>query len=336
MKKLEKLKKRKKSFSGLFRAGAVTLTAIVSSLIMGCKSAPAAPDIPTPPNGWKQGIVKPEKPEIKGYDNDTHKVSDKTIENMLNSSYIVDVNATYKVRDTGEEKDLGGRGTGFVVKHDKGANGKLYFITCEHVVDTPQIYKVQTWFGEREYADLVSFDGVYIIDDNGKKHEAKIESVNTKDGGTDIAVLTTEGNISMWLKHYKPIEFTKEEIKPGDAAYSVGYSSGRESKLIKYINQGIISNTDSDLFFFESAALNSGFSGGPIFVLKNGKPYIAGVNEFYMIGRHDQFGAVYSKHAKDELEKVLRGEGNVPDYKPKPKIPPEEPEKPETPESETK
>lgn len=231
------------------------------------------------------------------YDNDASKLTEESIDDMINMTYKVGVEMKYKKMTTGELVNLKGIGTGFLVDYK---DDKQYFITCSHVTKAEKTILDSN----NNLYELVE-SKTYLIDNKGKKYDVDVLRENDD---VDIAVLKTKKDLGIKPK----IKFADKPLKRGDIIYAVGHPLN----IGKFLSQGIITNIpDKEKFFYESAALNPGMSGGPLFVLLDGKPFIAGVNEFVVSNRNPFgtpvqgiFGAVHYKHAKKELEKILKDE----------------------------
>lgn len=204
--------------------------------------------------------------EEYGYDNSDTNISDQTIQDMLSVTFKVDTSAIY-LDEAGKERLANASGTAFYI-----GNGK--FVTCDHVIEWPEKLNV----GWGIYYTLLQINPTYVI-----INDIEIEvSIIISNQDHDVAVIQVDNE---FIPDVQPIEFADDEINYGDICYAVGYpgvmyAEGEEIPEDiggRFLSRGIVVNLAKHLeFYIISADLNPGNSGGPVFVFKDGKPYIAG------------------------------------------------------------
>ena len=222
------------------------------------------------------------------YDNSTANVTENSLDKMLDSAFKIESHAVY-LKDDGEMVTLGAIGTGFFV-YEK--DNKQYLATCYHVVDWPESLENPFTHEKINYVDSVNY--IHKKDDTEER-----VNVIKKNPQADIAILETEKDLNL----ESMVEFPDKPLKEGDATYAVGFPLN----IGKFITQGMITRIEPGAnFFFTQAFLNPGNSGGPVFVLYNGKPYLAGMGRFYVIDTQGMFGAVKADYIKDTLYDALK------------------------------
>ncbi len=171
-----------------------------------------------------------------------------------------------------------GRGSGFVVKHQKG---KTLLITNSHVLDGSKRVLAEWPNGEQETA--------YVVRD-GKDFLEK----------DDLAVLLVEGTKGTVLN------FKEKPLTVGKEVITIGAPSGLDFTITKGIISGI---RDKGRIIQTDAAINPGNSGGPLI---DKKGCIVGVNTFKLRdseGLNFALSADLVKSFLDSfsLEKYLKG-----------------------------
>lgn len=222
------------------------------------------------------------------YDNSNKDVSDKSIEDMMNSAYKIKSQALYTPLGQPNEQPItmGAIGTGVIVK----ASDKFeYIITCEHVVGWDKTM-FHPMFGPLELKESKN----YLIKAD-KEYDLTVLTAN-KDA--DVAVVRTNEKLGLEAKLGMATN-----VKAGDYVYAVGHPFDYG----KFITEGIVSNTSIDEHsFFFSPQIDPGYSGGPVYVLENGVPKLAGINQFMIRGSNGMFGAAKPKYLRQELEKAIK------------------------------
>lgn len=253
-------------------------------------------------------VEKPPIETIKSYDNHSYYLRDDTLDRMEDIVYKIVVQRTYQNDKTKEENSGQGIGTGFVVREK---NDLQYLITANHVTDA-QKKITNTWSGDTY--SLVKNEA--FVEINGKHYPLDILVNNAE---ADVSVVRTRRDLDLNLD--EKIDFAQLPLEAGDVVYAVGFPLNRG----KFLSKGIITMDERETYFFyTSSALNPGNSGGPLYVLLNGKPRIAGLASFLIRGAQGMFGAIHYRHLTDALGRALE----VPE-KEEPK---KEPEKPKIPE----
>ncbi len=166
-------------------------------------------------------------------------------------------------------KDYGGGGTGVIV--DK----RGYIVTAKH------IFESISGKLNMSYHELVSQKGYVILKDKkGIEHVVKVGSI--KNGGLerkDVLLLKINETLNLKLNAVK-IASKKELSSIGLEVGFLGYTNiEQDKKPFLFINKGTLSNMDKDLevegqtdaFYTLNAVSIRGYSGGPVFLGKNGK-----------------------------------------------------------------
>lgn len=167
------------------------------------------------------------------------------------SASIVSINATYKDDDGKESSSIG---TGFFVSW----NNNIFIVSAGHLIKKNGEYKA------------------FRMDLNTKKETVFSLKLVAADSDLDLAIFSFDK---------ASLEFTLEPlaladsslIKPGDWVLAIGAANG----IYLHYTDGFISNlfdTDQGEYFFHSAPINQGNSGGPLINLKG---EVVGINLAY-------------------------------------------------------
>ena len=122
---------------------------------------------------------------------------------------------------------------------------------------------------------------VKIYDISGKDLEAKIEEIDEKN---DFAILSTSKD-DYKPQGIKPIRY--KELIPGEECYVIGYPNGAYRTIKKCNIAGVACNTKTkEVKLSLDELITPGYSGGPVFVVRDGKLRFAG----YVTSRDPNMG----------------------------------------------
>lgn len=258
-----------------------TLGALTLAGLLSCAAIPQM----RPANAQKT-------PTRNGYDNDALLVSDNSLEQLVSSAHRLNASIAYVSTNSAERAMARGHGTTFV---GDSRGGRQYFITAHHVVDHESSL-TNPMTGTLLFPDTSNTH--YRITVNGQTYE--LDLVNT-DEEHDIAILRSRRDTGL----RRPYRFADRRLEAGDVTYAVGYPFNRG----RYLTRGVIGQVQED-DFLQTAPTNPGNSGGPIYVLHNGLPVIAGMAQWYDRRGQGIFGAVQSKELVEELQEALQNDGH--------------------------
>lgn len=158
-------------------------------------------------------------------------------------------------------------GTGFAYKTDE--EGRTYFATCQHVIQSPQKYTSKSSGRMLE----LSGEEIFIRDGNSEynpNQDTRLELVAEKKGSVDTAVIRTrDKDYSIDISNGYKID-PDLGLASGEEAYLVGCQYG----TVKAVTQGIISGKTENDNLLVSVVSHGGVSGGPIFVRRGNDIYL--------------------------------------------------------------
>ena len=199
------------------------------------------------------------------YDNDSYRVKDESLDEILRKSFKVDSAQSFRVNDS---HNVLGRSSGSCTGLYR-QGGYTYFLTCAHVVYVERPPNIPS------YVKVKRTGGIQSILLGTMKIPVQIEKVSVDD---DLALLKAKGDYPViGLDRLAKARF----VKPGDFVYVVGHPLGLEKP---YLSQGIIGQK-RDNSYLVTANITFGNSGGGAYVLKDGKPWLVGVAAFTYRGR---------------------------------------------------
>lgn len=161
------------------------------------------------------------------------------------------------------------RGTGFIV--DK----RGYILTAKHNFEEISSQR------NMSYHELISKEGyIRIKDRHSFWHFVKVNGIkNDSLERKDVVLLKLDQNFNLDLNTVKISD--KQEVNSiGLEVGFLGYTRiGQNKEPFLFINKGILSNIDKELeieeqtdaFYTINAISTAGYSGGPVFLSKNGK-----------------------------------------------------------------
>jgi S1-C subfamily serine protease len=172
-----------------------------------------------------------------------------------------------------EELDLksAGWGSGLVFKN----KGKYYVITCEHVTSPVEDRTEKITFGpiqaKIEYKVKDTKSLVYIGKMGFKYKQISLDKTK------DLSLLELDVPNLINPPYFKG-EMARS-LSYGNISYVVGFPDD----FGKTITQGIISQPENkdkmNKYFLSTAPINSGNSGGPLYIIRGGQPVFAGISQ---------------------------------------------------------
>jgi len=229
--------------------------------------------------GWKVGefIWGPED-----YDETAIHITESYKDIMYESSYKIITKAKLKINQWGYERteNVETSGSGTVIKD---VNGRLYLITCNHVLDF-------------EYSDEKVTVEVLESSHYMEYHGAKIKlQVEFSDKNYDLALAKTEMAVANYSGTVVDEFAIAKDIRPGDMTYVIGYPGGLERCLTRGVISAMSYTFDYELIpqdvMLANVSITGGNSGGGLYVLKDGEPYLAGVSQF-TLGLNNVYGFI--------------------------------------------
>jgi len=237
--------------------------------------------------GWKTGefLFGPED-----YDETAIHVTESYKDIMYQSSYKIITKAKLKINRWGFEsiEDVESSGSGVVIRDD---HGRLYLITCHHVLDFSYANK-----------SVEVLESSHYMDYNGKKLKLQIEFSDKKH---DVALVKTEKAVTNYSGTVIDKFATAKYMRPGDVAYVVGFPGGLERSMTRGIISAMEHTFDYKLIpqnvMLANVDITGGSSGGGLFLLEDGYPRLAGITQF-SLGLNGIFGYKLINHIRKSFD----------------------------------
>jgi len=205
------------------------------------------------------------------YDETAVNVTEEYKDIMYKSSYKIVTKAKLKINRWGWDQivDVEGSGTGTVIKND---HGRLYLMTCDHVLDFSKNGK---------HVTVEVLEASHYMEYHGQLLPLQIEF---SDKLYDIALVKTEMAVSNYSGTVVNKFATAKDMRPGDVVYVVGYPGGLERSMTRGIIAAMEHKFTFELVpknvFLGNVSITGGNSGGGLFVLEDGEPMLAGMSQF--------------------------------------------------------